>query len=748
MNVKEWLGEDNKLGIDIWEKKYRYNNESFNEWLDRVSNNDTELRELIIDRKFLFGGRALSNRNTDGKSSYFNCYSSGYCPDDFKGILEVNSNLGLTYKAQGGQGVSLSKLRPKGTSIGGRYTSDGILPFLELFNKTTEITSQGGSRKGALLVSLDIRHKEAEDFITIKTNENSINKANLSLEIDDEFMSAVQEYYINGKEITLHEKREYSGHIIEYDIVPIKLYKLMMKSAYDWAEPACIFTNRFRNYNLMEFDDDYQIETCNPCGEQPLAKDFCCNLGSLNLSEFIINPYRVDAEVDYKSLERAIDIAIRSLDILVDENADYHPLEVQRINSLNYRNIGLGVMGFGTALFKLGIKYGSEKCISFTDDLFNFIFRQAVRSSSKLAKEKGSFPKYKECVFDSEIIKLHFTIGEIESLKENGIRNCSLLSIAPTGSIGTMLGITGGCEPEFALKFKRKTESLNNGEIGYYDVYCNAIQEYKAITNDKSIPDYFISSADIKWKDRVNVQAIMQKHIDTAISSTVNLPKECLLEEIEALYLYAWSNGIKGITIYRDGCKREGILTTNKSSKEDVEPPQRLRRGDILEVNDDAIGKKRKLNTGCGSLHCTAFFDPVDGTLLETYLSKGSSGGCNNFMIGLSRMISLATRAGVDIDSIVDQLNSSGACPSYAVRQATKHDASKGACCPMAVGNAIKEMWLEMQDELGIYEDTEIKPNKQRTSKEINNPCPQCGAELQFSGGCNFCPECSYSKCD
>lgn len=430
--VEKWLGEENTLGIDIWKNKYQYEDESFDEWLDRVSNGDKELRKLIEEKKFLFGGRALSNRGLNS-GSYFNCYSSGYCPDDFKGIMEMNKNLGLTYKAQGGQGVSLSKLRPKGTPIGNRYTSDGIIPFLELFNKTTAITSQAGSRKGALLVSLDIRHKQAKEFITIKTNESAIDKANLSLEIDDEFMNAIKTYYETGEEITLHEEREYSGHKVEYDVIPIKLYKLMMECAYDWAEPGCIFSERFRNYNLMEFDDDYQIETCNPCGEQPLAKDFCCNLGSVNLSEFILNEYGLLASVDYQSLGEAIDVAINALDVLVDENADNHPLKQQRENSLNYRNIGLGLMGVGTALFKLGVKYGSEESKQIIDDVFSFVFKRAVSASNRLAKEKGSFPKYKECVFESNIIKKHFSPSEIKRLKEDGLRNCSLISIAPTG---------------------------------------------------------------------------------------------------------------------------------------------------------------------------------------------------------------------------------------------------------------------------------------------------------------------------
>lgn len=265
MDVREWLGEDNQIGIDIWEKKYRYNNESFDEWLDRVSGGNNELRQLITDRKFLFGGRALANRGTNKKGSMFNCYSSGYAPDDIEGLMQLNTNLALTYKAQGGQGLSLTNVRPKGTPIGNEFTSDGIVPFMEIFNATTSSISQGGARKGALMMSLDIMHKEAETFITIKSNEDKITKANLSLEINDKFMECVQTYYKTGEIKKIHEIRYYNGHKVEYDVTPIELYKLMIETVYNWAEPGCIFSNRFRNYNLMEFDDDYQIETCNPC---------------------------------------------------------------------------------------------------------------------------------------------------------------------------------------------------------------------------------------------------------------------------------------------------------------------------------------------------------------------------------------------------------------------------------------------------------------------------------------------------
>jgi len=269
LEVKEWLGEDNKIGVDIWSNKYRAKEETLDGWFDRVSGGDEDIRQLIKDKKFLFGGRTLSNRKMN-QGSLSNCYSSGFCRDSYKDILKLNTDLGLTYKAQGGQGVSLSHIRPKGTPIGDRYTSDGIIPFLELFNKTTEVTSQAGSRKGALLASLDIRHKQSDEFIKIKTEENSINKANLSMEIDDEFMEKVNQFYETGDTLTLSEEREYSGNKVSYPIIPIDLFKLLAKTSYDWAEPGVMFTNEFRNYNLMEFHDEYNVETSNPC--RPIRK--------------------------------------------------------------------------------------------------------------------------------------------------------------------------------------------------------------------------------------------------------------------------------------------------------------------------------------------------------------------------------------------------------------------------------------------------------------------------------------------
>ncbi len=757
MELKEWLG-DNQLSLDIWKNKYCNNNENFNSWKHRVSGNNKELEDLIESKKFLFGGRALANRGTNKKGSMFNCYSSGYAPDNIEGLMQLNTNLALTYKAQGGQGLSLTKVRPKGTPIGDEFTSDGIVPFMEMFNTTTSSISQGGARKGALMMSIDIRHKEAPTFITIKTNEDKITKANLSLEIDDEFMEAVDKYYSTGEIVILHESREYNGHIVEYDVVPITLYKLMIKTVYDWGEPGCIFTNRFRNYNLMEFDTDYEIATCNPCGEQPLPKNFSCNLGSLNLSEFVVFPYTKKAYFDRDDFINAVGIAVEALDNIIDENIEKHALREQAENSRNYRNIGLGVMGYANMLFKLGLTYGSEEAIEFTDDLFSCMLNEALCKSALLANKKGAFPKCKkEKILKSQIIVNHATKYVKELIEMYGLRNCSLISIAPTGSIATMLGVSGGCEPEFALSYTRKTENLNES----YDVFCKSVEEYWKLTDEtidkgniKSLPKYFVTSKDINWKDRIDTQSVMQDYVDTAISSTVNLPEDTPIEEVEQIYLYAWKKGLKGITIYRSGCMREGILTTeeSKQGKEEViyNKPE---RGEVIPVNDnDAIGFKRKLMTGCGSLHCTAFFDVNTGELVETYLSKGSTGGCNNFMVGLSRMISMASRAGVSIQDIVDQLMSTGSCPSYAARSATKHDTSKGSCCPMAVGYALKEMWEEFQGkEMKPKETKTISTKDKKEEKNMNlnyATCPECGEQLTFEGGCNICKSCGYTKCD
>ena len=268
VTLDNWLG-DYQLGKDIWSNKYRFNGESFSEFLDRVSNGDEEVKDLILNKMFIFGGRVLANYNTNyDKASISNCYSSGYVEDSLEGWMDMAKNLALTYKSQGGQGVSLTKIRPKGSPIGdGRYVTDGIVPLMEILNSVTQGVSQGASRKGALMMSLSGWHKEIETFIRIKSEEGKIEGANLPVEVDNTFMNIVKKDLKNGTKTTVQVKSRYGDKIIEYPITPIEVFRLIAETGWNWGEPGIIYEDEFRNHNIMQYRDDYQIVTGNPCGK-------------------------------------------------------------------------------------------------------------------------------------------------------------------------------------------------------------------------------------------------------------------------------------------------------------------------------------------------------------------------------------------------------------------------------------------------------------------------------------------------
>ena len=765
-SVEEWLGKNNKLGHDIWYKKYRKHNETFDEWLDRVSLGDPLFRRLIEEKKMIPGGRILSNVGIEDDScGMSNCYSRGFIEDSYDDIMQAAVDIGKTFKAQGGEGLSLSKLRPKGAPIGDKYESDGIIPFMRIYNEVTQGTSQGGARKGALLMSLDAWHKEAMNFITIKSQEGLIEKANLSLEIDDEFMECVNAYYETGEIKTVTRKENYSGHEIEWEVTPIEVFKAFIHNNYEWGDPGCLFVSKFRNYNLMEFCDNYQVETCNPCGEQPLPKHGACNLTAINLSEFVVNPYTDNVYFDSDSFYDAVKNGIIYLDKIVDLNADRHALPQQKEMALKFRNCGLGIMGYATMLMKLGMEYGSHNAIMFSDSLFYTMFRAAVYSSCNLAKAEGKFPEWNPNVFKSKIIENHFTQDEIEDLQQHGLRNCSLLSIAPTGSIATMLGESGGIEPEFAISYTRRTVGLTDNEDHYYTVYCKAAREYLELhpeCNGK-LPIYFVSSADINPISRVETQAVIQKHIDTAISSTVNLPEFATEDDMARIYLEAWKQGTKGLTIFRSGCKREAILTAggtkpNKSENKPQNAQDMLNRGMIIGVDDDLMSIKKTIINGCGKFYLHVDFDENTLEFLETYIDIGSGGGCERNLQFISRLISLALRAGVPLEAIIDQAYSIRPCNAYIARTRTHGDTSPGTSCPSAIGKALEAMKKKAIELYGDdSDDTQVSKEENHLQKdgqkdvvvmqEANAKCPECGADLRFEGGCDLCPECGYSHC-
>ena len=539
----------------------------------------------------------------------------------------------------------------------------------------------------------------------------------------------------------------------------VEEYKTM--KVYDFTEPE-------RHWGVVE---GYVVHNC---AEEPLPPGGSCLLGSINLSEFVTS----NKTFDFDDFKCTVLSSVYALNDVLDEGLSLHPLQEQRDSVYDWRQIGLGIMGLADMLIKMGIKYGSAESIDLCDKIGLIMADTALMASCiRSICDECTYPKYhKDSILQSAWLSKNTTEDTIKWIEACGLRNSQLLTIAPTGTLSTMLGISGGIEPIFANYYERKTESLH-GHDQSYKVYTPIVKKYMDehhMADDKDLPDFFVTAQTLDYKDRIDMQAIWQQHIDASISSTVNVPNDFTVEQVEELYMRAWEKGLKGVTIFRDGCKRAGILTTGTDKQEelvteelivqndpDIITEDKLPRGYIIAADDNVVGLKRKIMTGCGSMHVVAMFDPITGELLEAYLSKGSTGGCQSNLAAVSRLISLSARAGVDVYTIVDQLQSCMACPSYVGRTMTKHDTSKGKCCPDAVGNALIDMYREMQrnisddDECKIETKKDTVINKTIKSKEpkltdakLTNLCPVCGEEIAFEGGCMVCKHCGWSKCD
>lgn len=478
-----------------------------------------------------------------------------------------------------------------------------------------------------------------------------------------------------------------------------------------------------------------------------------CLLGALNLSAFVKNPFTKDAYFAINDFAKAVVDSVYALNEVLDEGLELHPLEEQRNSVRDWRQIGLGMMGLADCLIKLGIVYGSDDANELCNNIAKTMFEIAVKASEARSRDYGNYP-----MFDKNAVNSSPMMEAIDYCVD-GLNNSQLLTIAPTGSISTMIGVSGGIEPIFANSYTRKTQSLH-GEDVVYKVYTPIVKEYMEIhniTDETKLPKEFVIASDISPKGRINCQAAWQKWIDASISSTINLPNSATVEEVEDIYMYAWECGLKGVTVYRAGCAREGILVTddanigsNTENNNIYKSIDDLPRGYIVDVSDDLIGYKRKLNTGCGSVHLEVYFDDLSGDPQETFINIGSGGGCERNYQFISRLISLALRAGVSINDIVDQANSIRPCTSYVNRTKSKHDTSPGTSCPSAIGKALQDLCAKMQDK--CFDEEENTEETKNTKNEVvlhkESLCPECGSKLQQEGGCNICKNCGWTKCD
>lgn len=572
-NIRKKPWDMDELQKSIWKNKYRYNKENFDEWINRISAKNTRIGKLIRQKKFLFAGRILANRGLykDGlKVTYSNCYVLEPPKDNLEDIFDTAKKLARTFSYGGGVGIDISKLRPRGAKVNNSAkNTTGAVSFMELYSMTTGLIGQRG-RRGALMISMEVSHPDIEDFIDIKTDLTKITKANISVRINDEFMKAVENNETYRCEFIVEGNNE---HVIK-EVDAKKLFMKLCKNNWDYAEPGILFWDNIKKHHLMSEDKEFAYAGVNPCAEEPLPSGGSCLLGSINLSEFVIQPFGTSATFDINKFKACVRESVIALNQVLDEGLDLHPLQEQKISVDRYRQIGLGVMGIGDMLIKMNMRYGSDKSIELCKFIARTMLNEAVKQSSLLAKEYGPFKEYKkEAILKSKFFNDNIDEDIKELVKLYGLRNSQLLTIPPTGSISTMLGISGGIEPIFNISYIRKTESLHDEDV-YYKVYTPIVKEYmdlKNITDEKDLPDIFVTAMNLDYEDRIKMQQAWQQYIDASISSTINLPYETTVEDVYEIYIKAWKHNLKGVTIFRDGCKRSGVLINEKPKDEKEE---------------------------------------------------------------------------------------------------------------------------------------------------------------------------------
>lgn len=778
----------NEVYESIWKDRYQKNGESYDDQLWRVADFIAEAEETkahkwseqfygIMKAGYFFpAGRTMSNAGIGEKLTLNNCFVAPIVGNSMEQIFDAVKLGAMTHKAGGGIGYAFSNLAPNGYRTRNDAIASGPVSFMDVFNAQTA-TVQQGSRRGANMGMLSVYHPDILEFIHAKSaTEGRLNHFNLSVVVDNAFMWNV----ITDGQVLLHWPiYDEKGNKLPLDkwdeqftkSVPARdIWNEIMQMAYDNGEPGVFYEDNANNRNPAWYVE--RIVCSNPCAEylagtinatDPSQYGGACNLGSLFLHNFVKNPFTKQAHLDTDALRDTISVAVRMLDDIIDVNK--FPDKIYENYQKGMRTIGIGITGLADMLAMLGMKYDSQEARDYVESLMQMITNAEYYASVQLAKEKGCFPLCDpDKHADSTYVKSVLEHDVIDEMSEYGIRNAKIQAVAPCGTISMVFGnnCSSGIEPIFSLSYDRKVKIggqddkdvkiVKMMDYAYY-LYHKLKDEGKQLDFDEH--DIFPTALNMSVDDHVAMLAIISKYTDMSVSKTINVPTEASFDEVKDIYIQCWKKGIKGCTIFRPNAIRQGILLTeNKDDKPKLEFTSTiLPRGSIIEPSNDLIGKKRKIQTGCGSLHVLAFFDPIDGNLQEVYFNKGSTGGCANFMTGLSRTVSLLCRAGVDIMTIKDQLDSTGVCPSYATRKATHHDTSKGSCCPMAIGNALVEMYNEMQSELDDKDDEEkpVKKTPVEPIKDVNvrqQLCPECGEPLVFEGGCCTCKSCGYTKCE
>ena len=646
--------------------------------------------------------------------------------DSMESIFDAVKATALIHKSGGGTGFSFSRLRPKNDIVSSTMgVSSGPVSFMKVFDCATEAIKQGGVRRGANMGILRVDHPDILEFIHCKEKEGEFKNFNISVAITDKFLEALEnddEYELinpRTKEPTMRLKASF-------------VWEEIAKGAHKNGEPGIIFIDRINEKHPLSKEVG-EIESTNPCGEQPLLPYESCNLGSINLGKFVIEDkknlwlhekekFNPDEAIDWDSLKDAVFTAVHFLDNVIDVNK--YPLKEIEENTKKNRKIGLGVMGFADLLIDLGIPYDSDKAVEMAEKLMKFVEDSSKEASSELAKNRGNFPNYKYSIYAKENLPM---------------RNATTTTIAPTGSISMIADASSGIEPIFALAYYKQV--LDGKRLPYvYERLFNVLKDkgiyteqlaQKIIDNRGSlkgieeipeeIKNVFVTAMDISYKAHIDIQAAFQKYTDNAVSKTINMANSTTVDDVKEAYNYAYRKGLKGITVYRDGSRQEQVLVVPK--KDEKQPTEEFQRPVVLH------GFTEKVKTSRGTLYVTV--NTIDGKPIEVFANIGKSGGdISALSEAIGRLISIALQNGVHVKSIINTLISiTGAQPIWNNGRLIKS-------VPDAIAQILRDHFLNNG---GV--------KQQEPKKVVGEECPECGSPLEIVEGCAVCRNCGYSRC-
>ncbi|RRD71411.1 MULTISPECIES: vitamin B12-dependent ribonucleotide reductase [unclassified Desulfovibrio] len=684
--------------------------------------------DMMTSWKFLPNSPTLMNAGTElGQLSACFVLPVG---DSIEEIFDAVKHAAMIHKSGGGTGFSFSRLRPKDSRVGSTGgVASGPVSFLRIFNTATEQVKQGGTRRGANMGILRVDHPDILEFIRAKEKEGEFNNFNLSVGLTEAFMRAVEqdEYY----DLLTPQSGEVTDRLRAREI-----FDLLVRKAWQSGDPGIVFLDRINRDNPTP--EQGEIESTNPCGEQPLLPYEACNLGSINLSCFCLPGHENSADparegIDWEELRRVVHLAVRFLDNVID--ASRFPLERITETVRRNRKIGLGVMGFADLLFQLGIAYDSREGIALGERIMAFVQDEGHKASARLAEERGPFPAFSQSALCAQ--------------GKPPCRNATVTTIAPTGTLSIIAGCSSGVEPLFALCFTRNIldgeklveinphfeaalaqEGMLSPELMDAVAACGSVQGMEHLP--AALRKVFVTAMDIAPVWHLRMQAAFQRHTDNAVSKTVNLPNSATEEDIAHIYRLAFEEGCKGVTVYRDGCKSVQVLATGEGQKKmdgatDVAQAATAGRSSVRKRPDMVWGFTQKVPTGLGAMYLTV--NEVDGRPFEVFATIGKSGRSITAKAeAIGRLVSLALRSGVHVRDVVAQIKGIGG----------EHPVFRGKGLLLSIPDAIA--W--------VLEKRYLKDDILADVTDLQgHDCPECGERLTFQEGCLICTACGFSRC-